>query len=791
MEHFIVSASLLGLLTAIGLLLGQARPTLGIVGLLVCVVPASSLAWHLGLPNLPTTTFFTVGLCAGFFLRGSVRPSPREDRPVIGSAPHPILTGSARVLGFCILASSGAAMLRFYRQAPDIFWRSVASTLSSAGLSVSGMAASPMHHMMVPLLGLAVFVIVRSLVRERSNEKRIQLACLAGGWVTVGSALAKIPLGLVHVARPDKDLSAGSGWIAFFQDPHALAAYLVLVIGLSSGVALGPDSRRVLRRVGAGVLVLASGWLLLMTGSRTGIASGAVACWAAAALSGFLPGRWSARRVATTMLAVGIPSVMLTTLVNDPLRETAAGVVGRLGASQAAEGLRSPGGALASASLESRIFFWQHALEVASARPVLGAGPGGLARSSSLAVDAPIAEIPSPWLNENAHNHFLQLAAEFGWPAAISFSILWIGVLATLLRSAFERRGPEGGNDWVRGSAAGLFAFTIMLVTAHPLMLVELQVFVASLIALALPRRESSPRTHSRRWKAAGAALLAVVLVVAVRVLPATARAGPSSEWSWGVYGWEDTRVKPTTRLERYRWTSGAARFGLVPDERFLVLPLYVERPVEPGEGVRLFVTLDGVPVDDLVVGRSPYRELLAYDLDALRSLAGSPTSAREPLAIGVDVPQTFVPAEYGPSTDHRRLGVKLGPAGSTPGIPERGVGVYPWEREPESRRRYRWTRRMASIPVSVDEGEMRFQIKADHPGISGGDPVVITFFWNGEPTLRRELTDNDWETVHIRPPAHARVGFLTVHVSRVWSPAESGVSPDDRYLGIAMTPIH
>ena len=88
----------------------------------------------------------------------------------------------------------------------------------------------------------------------------------------------------------------------------------------------------------------------------------------------------------------------------------------------------------------SRLFIWNHTLDIIGEHPVLGVGPGNFAREyqSRLRPD-----IPSYRRLTHAHNDPLNVAAKAGIPGAIIFELMWLAALILFWRGYCDNTRPE------------------------------------------------------------------------------------------------------------------------------------------------------------------------------------------------------------------------------------------------------------------------------------------------------------------------------------------------------------
>jgi O-antigen ligase len=116
-------------------------------------------------------------------------------------------------------------------------------------------------------------------------------------------------------------------------------------------------------------------------------------------------------------------------------------------------------------------------------------GPGQFRRVDTPPGSDITDDIPSAYRHlveeENAHNYYLQLAAEFGLPALFAF-LLWLASVSTRA----VRQGILGEEDDAlarlrSGLAAGLGGVAALCLAGHPLLLPEIQATFWTAAALA------------------------------------------------------------------------------------------------------------------------------------------------------------------------------------------------------------------------------------------------------------------------------------------------------------------
>src|SRR5204863_8632156 len=168
-----------------------------------------------------------------------------------------------------------------------------------------------------------------------------------------------------------------------------------------------------------------------------------------------------------------------------------------------------------------RIQFAETSYRMIRARPWFGIGVGQYYPTSPLFFTPPLA---SAYGAENAHDYFLQLAAEIGLVGFAACAMLLAGT-AWLV----ARRLAGAPDDYrVLGLAAGVAAFLLTCITGHPLLVSEVAysfwIAAGLLLVLSSPIRVDSGAgrpfvevTPRRAVFAAGLLLLAVSVPIRAR----------------------------------------------------------------------------------------------------------------------------------------------------------------------------------------------------------------------------------------------------------------------------------
>jgi hypothetical protein len=287
-----------------------------------------------------------------------------------------------------------------------------------------------------------------------------------------------------------------------------------------------------------------------------------------------------------------------------------------------------------------------------AARPLSGVGIGQYYQTSSLFLSPQMA-----WIYgfENAHNYFLQVAAELGIPG-IALFLIWTGAAAFVIGRALARVADPR----LLGAAAGVLALLITCLTSHPLLVNEVAFSFWIQFGLALGLAESAlmnaapladgaaAGAHTRKlWPAAAIAAAAIVAAAGV-----TAARGPveppRSAVVNGLYEWETAEDG-----RRYRWTEGYASLFVPAGVTRVSVPARV--PID-----RRAITPMGVEVASggLLLGRTNVGDSWTTLVVAVPEV--SPPARLKRIDLRVD--KTWRPALYiAGSADLRDVGVQLG----------------------------------------------------------------------------------------------------------------------------------
>ncbi len=376
---------------------------------------------------------------------------------------------------------------------------------------------------------------------------------------------------------------------ATFTDVNALGAYLATMVWIVLASAHAHVSRewRWTCRAGAAASVAA----LVFTASR--------AAWLSAALGAGLygvglwrfgllpPGAWYARRFGRLLAAAAI--VALIALGSLTAYATTRDIRHRdqtsyVGTVLYSLNLRTP----LDERLKGRMALWEAGWRMVQARPVFGIGVGRY--YNQLWAYSPHQEaLIAP--RENAHNYFLQVAAELGLSGASALVALFVLALVAAWRGG---TGPEGINARRLALAAGVgvAVFSLTSLTGHPLLEREGQFAFWPLVGLALLSGRGARVRPTSSWRTTTAWISAAIVLLTVP--PRAVREAGRVDLSRLPFGLHDPEVDRDGRV--YRWTTRRAVLHVPADARALVLPL---RSIAPfPQMVR--VVLDNATADEV-----------------------------------------------------------------------------------------------------------------------------------------------------------------------------------------------
>jgi O-antigen ligase len=293
----------------------------------------------------------------------------------------------------------------------------------------------------------------------------------------------------------------------------------------------------------------------------------------------------------------------------------------------------------------TRLVNWDRAIAIMSEHPLTGSGVGTYFRVAPQ-FDTPLNARRWIGFSENAHNYYLQLGAELGIVALVTFGIL---ILASLRR--LDRVSPS--LDGHKGVLYGLIAYGLTLITNHSLLLpVQWLLFgFAMAHALVLSGREPAPRHQGApvRHRSVANPMLATVfgiLAVAGQITLPPAADGRLTLREYGFYPYE-YRGNVTMR-----WMMGRGG-GRLPITGPVLSFDVAMSPANIGDkGLRLTVGINGRTVDQITFTEAVTRTL-TYPV---------PEPHDGWLTVQMSVDHTYRPYREGHNRDARLMGIAVSP---------------------------------------------------------------------------------------------------------------------------------
>ncbi len=372
---------------------------------------------------------------------------------------------------------------------------------------------------------------------------------------------------------------------------------------------------------------------------------------------------------------------------------------------------------------------------------------------------------------ENAHNYYLQLAAEMGVPTSLVFIIL----VMMLFIAYFQKNSslPETKDLPIKGLIIGIFAYLLTLTTGHALLLIEQQLLFWAAVAVVCSQTGLTAQQAGLKYFVALSFLL-IVLTLSGHAYNFIAQDNPligNTQNNYGYYGEENWGGKTM------RWTGKKSSNVVKAQGNFIKFNLVSSHinSSEP-EGLKVTVTIDDFFEESVHFFNGGDKELRYY----LPGING------KDIVIKTEVSRTFNPKKLKISNDPRTLGIALEVIKFPYSIPQCGIGFYGLEEWDGSEPfKFRWTGRRASVALK-DIAPENIHVLCSHPDIKI-DPVEVRVFVDDKILWQKEINHNLWEKVDMDAENLPDRGFVTFDVSRTWNPKAMGISEDVRDLGIAV----
>ncbi len=248
-------------------------------------------------------------------------------------------------------------------------------------------------------------------------------------------------------------------------------------------------------------------------------------------------------------------------------------------------------------AVDVRVGLAQASARMIASRPIFGIGLGEFYQRSGEFSSPELVQLFPPAVHENAHNNFLQVAAELGLVGGLTFAWLVAAILTLALRGA-ARTGKTA--DTLR--AAAIAGFIITWLGGHPLLIPDIAFpfwIAAGALAGGMITEQSPPEGVPRRRSLVAVALLVIAVTLPWR-MRTMLRETDLEHVGFGVSGWtgfDDT--------ERYRAAVDHATLFVPADQGFglRVKPL-TDHPIP------LELRLDGRVADIIILVPNQWNDI-------------------------------------------------------------------------------------------------------------------------------------------------------------------------------------
>jgi hypothetical protein len=413
---------------------------------LACVVPVIRTAGRSWEPYAAWSEMVVVSVAAGWFIRrafsaASLVQSDPDDR-----SPADDLNGPIAVAAGVVIAS--LAVVTALAQ-----WRITGRVLSSVwlrtyahGYFLMESSGDALDTAMRILESLLLFRITSIIAREKSCwAPRVAAAIVAGAALAAIVNLYGLWSAALQQPAPFQSwlrLFASERLNVHYGDLNAAGSYFVMTLAVAAGYALHKASRWWAAPAAA---VIAAG--LWVSGSRAAIVAGFVAT--------LVP---LGARLRAARIGVPRPAIVLSAAVLLAAAALTAYWLPLRGNQRSAND-----------ALRVRYELTLTSLRMVATAPVFGVGVGNYYTLSGQFASPELLVLFPPARQENAHNNFLQMVAEFGLVGAAAFA--WLGWAAARRLTRLVRDDERDPPRW--GIVIGVTAFAVSCLGGHPLLLDE------------------------------------------------------------------------------------------------------------------------------------------------------------------------------------------------------------------------------------------------------------------------------------------------------------------------------
>ena len=416
------------------------RPELGVL----VTVAATPVAWYLSTQLWNLAVAWPEAIVCAALAGLSLDAARRRDG---GSRLPRVVTGAAIVFGALVVASLIASLgLKSLRLGPGFTGALVTQLTREYFIDVRGFPA--LHAGMLLLEGLLLFAAAARIAARSDGDLFLRRVVAAATGSATLAALCNLARLGGAAWRGESfwaalvDLSDRLRWNVHYADFNAAGSYFVMAALLAAALAVRVKGARRVAWIACGVTIAVALWL---TSSRVAVLAGAVAPAVVFMCRELARGRTRAIR------AAGLAGAGLVVLI-------AVAVALPQRGSQKSSWLAT----------DVRLGLLQTGARMIGSHPLFGIGLGQFyQRSGEFSTPELIAKFPVA-VHENAHNNFLQVAAELGAAAGVLFAWLIAGSLLVIARRAFTADEP-----FRLLVLAAVAAFALTCIGGHPLLIPE------------------------------------------------------------------------------------------------------------------------------------------------------------------------------------------------------------------------------------------------------------------------------------------------------------------------------
>jgi O-antigen ligase len=457
-----------------------------------------------------------------------------------------------------------------------------------------------------------------------------------------------------------------------------------------------------------------------------------------------------------------------------------------------------------------RFEVWEHGLNVAIERPLLGMGYESFSWHGNILTNIPNSSYSrntNRLVQDTPHNTFLQLVINGGLVGLTLWLVIVFYSMTILIL------------DVKKNNNLFAIAVIISIISFHTIGILQSMQYVPMIWALIFMnfgyamtvQEDVLSLKHNRLWNRISIITGVIVILSGIFYYYNPLSETLKVKYALKTYDTDQLKEKFSGFYElenwpngEYRWSGKKAIMHCRAETNFIGLNIHAHpfNSLSP-DGLKLKLNANGKNLD----------EISFFDGGDIKKFYFIPAIQDNDIQIQFDAGKTFNPFKIGLSEDLRNLGVAVGPIEFINVIPEDGLGFHHWESwngdSPPGWPlnlpvKFRWTGMRASMKVSDIRGGQRlddtdveksnvkpqeeFQLyfMCAHPDILKND-VYLSILCDDKIIGKIIFRNNLWQRFIIRTKELGSSSILTFQVSRTWNPKSSGVSEDRRDLGAAI----